>query len=137
MSAFRLKSLTRVRQIQEDQAAGRLGEARRTVTTQQRRAAQERALLEDIGGVQVLAAAGIARATAARQIAEIRSAEAVALQEVQAAEEALHLAIQARRSAELLRDRHEAKLRALRGKAEQQALDELAATAHHRTGGRA
>lgn len=134
MSAFRLKSLTRVRQIQEDQAAGRLGEARRTVTTQQRRAAQERALLEDIGGVQVLAAAGIARATAARQIAEVRSAQAVASGEVAAAEQALLLAVQARRSAELLRDRHEATLHALQGKAEQQVLDELAATAHHRMG---
>lgn len=134
MAGFRLKSLLRVRQIQEDQAAGRLADARRHATGEQRRAADERALLDELGGTHVLAAAGIARATAARQLAEIQSAQAVAAGEVQAAEQALLLAVQARRSAELLRDRHDEKLRALADQAEQQVLDELAATAHHRGG---
>jgi flagellar protein FliJ len=134
MAGFRLKSLLRVRQIQEDQAAGRLADAQRHATAEQRRSAHERGLLEEFGGAHVLAAAGIARATAARQLAEIRSAQAVATGEVRAAEQALLLAVQARRSAELLRDRHDQKVRALTGKAEQQVLDELASTAHHRAG---
>jgi flagellar FliJ protein len=134
MAGFRLKSLLRVRQIQEDQAAGRLADAQRHATAEQRRAAHERALLDELGGANVLAAAGIARATAARQLAEIQSAQAVAAGEVQAAEQALLLAVQARRSAELLKERHEQKLRALADKAEQQVLDELASTAHHRAG---
>jgi flagellar FliJ protein len=136
MAGFRLKSLLRVRKIQEDQAAGRLADAQRHATTEQRRAIHERALLDELGGTNVLAAAGIARATAARQIAEIHCAQAVAAGEVQAAEQALLLAVQARRSAELLKDRHELKMRALAGKAEQQGLDELASTAHHRAGDR-
>lgn len=132
MAGFRLKSLVRVRQIQEDQAAGQLADAQRGASAELRRAVQERALLEELGGVHVLAAAGIARSTAARQLAEIQAAQAVASGHVQAAEQALILAVQARRSAELLRDRHELKLRELAGRSEQQALDELASTAHHR-----
>lgn len=132
MAGFRLKSLVRVRQIQEDQAAGQLADAQRGASAELRRAVQERALLEELGGAHVLAAAGIARSTAARQLAEIQAAQAVASGHVQAAEQALILAVQARRSAELLRDRHELKLRELAGRSEQQALDELASTAHHR-----
>ncbi|MFB9071398.1 flagellar FliJ family protein [Citricoccus parietis] len=130
MAGFRLASLLKVRRIQEDQAAAQLTQARHSARGVQRRAADERELLEDLGGQAALAAAGIARASAARQLAEIRAAQQVADGEVQAAEKALMLARQSRRSVELLKERHDASLRVLEAKAEQHALDELASTQH-------
>lgn len=133
MAAFKLSSLLKVRRIQEDQAAAGLNQARTTARGVQRRAADERELLEDLGGQSVLAAAGIARASAARQLSEIRAAQQVADGEVDAAEQALMLARQARRSAELLKERHEAKMLVLEAKDEQQVLDELASAKFHQT----
>jgi flagellar protein FliJ len=133
VSGFRLASLLKVRRIQEDQAAAQLSRAQAAARGEQRRAADERALLEELGGQSVLAAAGIARASAARQLAEIRAAQQVADGEVEAAERAHTLARQARRSAELLKERHDATLKALEARAEQQLLDELASAQHHRT----
>lgn len=132
MAAFKLSSLLKVRRIQEDQAAAGLHQARTTARGVQRRAGDERELLEDLGGQSVLAAAGIARASAARQLSEIRAAQQVADGEVDAAEKALMLARQARRSAELLKERHDATMRALDARAEQQLLDELVSAQHHR-----
>lgn len=131
MAGFKLSSLLKVRRIQEDQSAAQLAQARSASRGVQRRAADEREMLEDLGGQSVLAAAGIARASAARQLAEIRAAQEVADGEVDAAEKVLMLARQARRSAELLKERHDAKMRALEAKEEQQALDELASAKFH------
>jgi flagellar protein FliJ len=132
MAGFKLSTLLKVRRIQEDQAAAHLTQAKTRARGVQRREAEERALLEDLGGQGMLAAAGIARASAARQLAEIRAAQEVADGEVDAAERAHTLARQARRSAELLKERHEAMSRALEARAEQQVLDELASAKHHR-----
>lgn len=132
MAGFRLASLLKVRRIQEDQAAAELTQARQSARRVQRRAADERELLEDLGGQSALAAAGIARASAARQLAEIRSAQQVADGEVEAAERALTLARQSLRSVELLKERHDENLRGLQARAEQHLLDELASAQHAR-----
>lgn len=131
MAGFKLSSLLKVRRIQEDQAAAQLTQARHASRGVQRRAADERELLEELGGQAALAAAGIARASAARQLAEIRAAQEVADGEVEAAEKALMLARQSRRSVELLKERHDATRHALEAKAEQHVLDELASAQHH------
>lgn len=132
MAGFRLSSLLKVRRIQEDQAAAELTQARQSARRVQRRAADERELLEDLGGQAALAAAGIARASAARQLAEIRAAQQVADGEVEAAEKALTLARQSLRSVELLKERHDENRRALEARAEQHLLDELASAQHAR-----
>jgi hypothetical protein len=134
MAGFRLKSLPRLRQIQQEKALGRLADAQRHATAEQRGAAHEPALLEKRGVTNVLAAAGLAGPAAAPEAVETRSAEAVAAGEVRAAEQALLLAVQARRRAERLRDGRDPSMRALAGQADEQGLDEFAATAHDPAG---
>ncbi|MFC7400895.1 hypothetical protein [Citricoccus sp. GCM10030269] len=135
MAGFKLASLLRVRRTQEDQAMATLSQAQQSARGEQRRAVEERALLEDLGGQSVLSAAGIARASAAHQLAEIRAAREVADGEVEAAEQALKLARQARRSVELLKERHDTRMRELEARSEQLLIDDLTSTRHHRNPG--
>lgn len=133
MPGFRLKSLARLHMIREGLAAARRADTQPHAPAEQHRPALERALLGDRGGVHVLAAAGIARTTAAQQLAGTGPAQTEA-DEVRAAEQALMLAVQARRRADLVRDHRDRQQRALPGRAEQQALEALASTAHHQPG---
>ncbi|XKH58292.1 hypothetical protein LG293_16840 (plasmid) [Citricoccus nitrophenolicus] len=132
MSTSWIASLLKVRGIQEDQAASTLAQANARVSAHASRAAKERALLEDHGGQVTLAAAGIARAASYGYLADIRAAQQIASSEVEVATAGMQAARQARRSAELLRDRHEARAAELRNRMDQNELDELASTAHHR-----
>ncbi len=134
MAGFRLKSLPRLRQIQQDQAVGRSADAQRHGSAEQRDAAHEPALLDERRSTNVLAAAGVTGPTAVRQVDESQSAEAVAASEVRAAEQALLLVVQARRRAERLRDRHDRSIGALAGQSEEEGLDEFASTAHDPAG---
>ncbi|MBB5749529.1 hypothetical protein [Micrococcus sp. TA1] len=145
MPGFRRKSLAHVRTLREDLAAARLADAQPPAPAEQhresdglRRPALERTLFEDRGGVHVLVAAGIARAATAQQLPGTESAESESAQaeadEVRAAEQALMLAVQARRRAERVRNHRDRQHRALTGRAEQQELDALASTAHRPSG---
>ncbi|HRO31541.1 hypothetical protein [Citricoccus sp.] len=146
MPGFRRKSLAHVRTLREDLAAARLADAQPPAPAEQHRGAPdglhrsalERTLFEDRGGVHVLVAAGIARAATAQHLAGTESAESESAQaeadEVRAAEQALMLAVQARRRAERVRDHRDRQQRALTGRADQQELDALASTAHRPSG---
>lgn len=127
-----LATLLKVRGIRADQATATLAEANARVSAHASRAAKEKALLEEYGGQTTLAAAGIARATSYGYLTEIRSAQQVAAGDVDTATAGLQVARQALRSAELLRDRDQARTAEIRARMEQNELDELAATAHHR-----
>lgn len=131
---MKFSSLLRVRKIQEDQAAARLSQANSAVTYQERRVEKERALLQDQAGEVSLAASGLARATTFLQISEIRAAQRVAQGEADMATESLMLARQAKKSAEILKERHDIRLKALRERMEQAEMDERASVAHYRRG---
>lgn len=132
MGNLRLDALLRVRKIQRDQAAASSADTQAALCAQDRRAAQERRLLEQSGGAESFAAAGLARAAAHAQLAEIAAVRRVAAGEAERAEESLRLARRALRSAELLHERHEQVRAEMRARQEQAGLDELAGIAHHR-----
>ncbi|MGD6979879.1 MULTISPECIES: hypothetical protein [Citricoccus] len=133
MPGFRLKSLARVQMIRKGLAAARLADTQPHAPAEQHRPALERALLGDRGGVHVLAAAGIDRTTVAQQLAGTGPAQTEA-DEVRAAEQALMLAVQARRRAERDEDYRDRQQRVLTDRAEQQAPEALAFIPHHPSG---
>lgn len=131
---MKFSSLLRVRKIQEDQAASRLAQANAAITYQERRIEKERALLHDQSGEVALAASGLARATSFLEVSTIRAAQRIAQGEADAATEALMLARQAKKSATILKERHDIRLKALRERMEQVEMDERASVAHYRRG---
>lgn len=129
---FKLASLFRVRRIQEEQASGRLAVANSALTSHDRRVEKEHALLEGTSGESTLAAAGIARMSAHMHLLELAAHRRVLEGEADAAAEGLKLARQAKKSAEILKERHDIRVAALRARADQIEMDERASSAHHR-----
>lgn len=129
---FKLATLFRVRAIQEEQASGKLASAHAAVSAHDRRVEKEQSLLEGTSGEATLAAAGLARQSAHMHLLELSAHRKVLEGELSDATAALMLARQAKRSAEILKERHDLRVNALRDREAQIELDELASSAHYR-----
>ena len=140
MAAFSLASLLRLKRLREDQAAFEVGRARSRASEL---AAERHQLIDrlsdhghDARDVRAISAISAARASTSVALADLEALRITSERTLEAAESAHQAARRDTRVLEKLEERHAETVRAEELRAEQAALDELAARARARFTGR-